>query len=77
MSFIHIFNWLKFGGILPDTHPEYNFGHSPHATQSPTHTRTILWQLDPRSLGADQLITSVPTRDLGSSLIHINPYALT
>jgi len=25
-------------------------------------------QLDPRSLGADQLITSVPTKDLGSSL---------
>ena len=40
----------SFGGIVPDTHPEYNFGHPPYATQSSTHTRTILWQLDPRSL---------------------------
>ena len=35
-----------------------------------TNSSLALWKvLDPRSLGADQLITSVPTKDPGSSLL--------
>ena len=41
---------------------------SPAFLQCPLYRGHSTPELDPRSLGADQLITSVPTRDLGSSL---------
>ena len=42
MSFIHIFNRFKFGGIVPDTHPKYNFGLSLCNAESNSHSHYTL-----------------------------------